>query len=79
MNKKTEELSIFQFQQRFPDDKAYLLYLAQKSGHKAFHVIDVNTINTVEEVKNMPDSVLNAGIKLHQHQERYFTNSNFLS
>ena len=36
MNKKTEELSIFQFQQRFPDDKACLLYLTQKKWAQGF-------------------------------------------
>ena len=36
MNKKIEELSIFQFQQRFPDDKACLLHLAQKKWAQGF-------------------------------------------
>ena len=76
--KRQKNLAFSSFSNDFPMITLVYFTSLTESGHRVFHVIDVATINTVEGVKNMPDSARNTDIKLHLHRERYFVSSSSL-
>ncbi|MEM0942243.1 MAG: hypothetical protein AAF600_20285 [Bacteroidota bacterium] len=63
MEKKYQSLTLFQFQQQFPDDQACYDHLAQLKWPDGSFVKNVNTPTIARESRGGPISVPNVAIK----------------
>jgi len=63
MEKRFQSLSLFEFQQRFPDDETCMEYLAAIKWPDGFIWRNVGIPNTAKENSNKPDNVPYAAIR----------------
>lgn len=76
MEKRFESLSLFEFQQKFPDDQVCMDYLAGLKWPEGFVCEKCSHPDTARESYLRADNVLLVVIKLHLPAARFFTRSN---
>ena len=62
MEEKYESLTLFEFQQRFPNDEACMEYLSQLKWGKGYVCSRCGNTKYCKERRNMKDNVLDADI-----------------